>query len=120
MTNPLNFGQVAIDAADAGALAGFYSRLLERPVGDDASPYFATIPGDRSFPTIIFLKVPEERAGKNRIHLDFLANDPAPHVERALELGAAHAGEFDEYGTQWTTLSDPEGNVFDIGLLHRD
>ena len=52
--------------------------------------------------------------------LDFFATDPAPHVQRALELGATHAGEFDEYGTQWTTLSDPEGNVFDIGLAHQD
>ena len=120
MTNTLNFGQIAIDAADAVELAGFYSRLLDRPVGDDASPYFANIPGDGRFPTIIFLKVPEERAGKNRLHLDFFATDPAPHVQRALELGATHAGEFDEYGTQWTTLSDPEGNVFDIGLAHQD
>ena len=120
MTNTLNFGQIAIDAADAAELAGFYSRLLDRPVGDNANPYFATIPGDGRFPTMIFLKVPEDRAGKNRLHLDFFAENPAPHVERALELGATHAGEFDEYGTQWTTLSDPEGNVFDIGLEHLD
>lgn len=118
MTNNLNFGQIAIDASDAGKLADFYSRLLDRPVGADASPYFATIPGDSAFPTLIFLMVPEERAGKNRLHLDFLADDPVPHVERALELGATHAGEFDEYGTKWTTLGDPEGNVFDIGLSH--
>ena len=118
MTNTLNLGQIAMDASDAVELASFYSRLLDRPVGDDASPYFATIPGGSGFPTIIFLKVPEERFGKNRVHLDFLADDPAPHVERALELGATRVGEFDEYGTQWTTLGDPEGNVFDIGLAH--
>jgi hypothetical protein len=28
-------------------------------------------------------------------------------------------GEYDEYGAIWTTLADPEGNLFDIGLPHR-
>ena len=69
-------------------------------------------------PTIIFLKVPEERAGKNRLHLDFFAADHVAAANRALGLGATHLGEFDEYGTQWTTLGDPEGNVFDIGAAH--
>jgi hypothetical protein len=39
-------------------------------------------------------------------------------VERAVALGATKVAEFDEYGTRWTTLTDPEGNVFDIGLMH--
>ena len=39
-------------------------------------------------------------------------------MERALGLGATKVGEFDEYGTQWTTLADPEGNVFDVGVPH--
>ena len=65
MTNPLNFGQVAIDAADAGALAGSISDGSSGPSETMPAPDSATIPGDRSFPTIIFLKVPEERAGKN-------------------------------------------------------
>jgi hypothetical protein len=37
-------------------------------------------------------------------------------VERAISLGATKVAEFDEYGTRWTTMTDPEGNVFDIGV----
>jgi hypothetical protein len=38
----------------------------------------------------------------------------------AVALGAIKIGDFDQYGTQWTTLTDPEGNVFDIGAPHED
>ena len=75
---------------------------------------------DRTFPALMFLQVPEPRAGKNRWHLDFFAADPAAQVQRALELGAEKLGDFDEYGAKWTTLADPEGNVFDIGAALDD
>jgi len=32
-----------------------------------------------------------------------------------LGLGATRVAEFDEFGTRWVTMTDPEGNVFDIG-----
>ncbi len=120
MSNGLNFGQIAIDAADAAELAGFYSQLLDRPIGDGGSSFFSVIPGGSGFPTLMFLRVPDERSGKNRLHVDLVADDPTAHVDRALALGATQVGEFDEYGTKWTTLADPEGNVFDIGLAHQD
>ena len=43
------------------------------------------------------------------------AMDWAAEVERVVGLGATRVAEFDEYGTRWVTLTDPEGNVFDIG-----
>ena len=39
----------------------------------------------------------------------------AADIQRALAAGATHVGDFDEFGTQWSTLADVEGNVFDIG-----
>ena len=66
----------------------------------------------------MFVAVPEPRQGKNRMHLDLVATDLPAEVERAVALGATKIGEFDEYGTRWTTLTDPEGNVFDIGVRH--
>ena len=35
-------------------------------------------------------------------------------VDRLVAIGATKVGEFDEYGAHWITLSDPEGNVFDV------
>ena len=120
MTTTLRLGQVVVDSADAAAIAGFWSRLLDRPVGDGANQYFAVVPSapDGSAPALMFLAVPEPPAGKNRLHLDLVSPDQPAEVERAIRLGATRIGDFDEYGTRWTTLADPEGNLFDIGLPH--
>jgi hypothetical protein len=101
-----------IDSVDAAQLGGFWSQLLERPLIDGANQFFAVIPpaSDGSFPALMFLAVPEPRQGKNRQHLDLVSADPAGAVERAIALGATKISDFDEYGTQWTTLADPEGN----------
>jgi hypothetical protein len=114
----LGFGQVVIDSQRADDIASFWSALLERPVMDGANQFFAMIPAseDRSFPALMFLAVPEPRQGKNRVHLDLVATDIQAEVERAISLGATKVAEFDEYGTRWTTMTDPEGNVFDVGL----
>ena len=122
MTTTLGLGQVVIDSVDAAALAGFWSNLLERPLVDGANQFFAVIPHapDGTFPALMFLAVPEPRQGKNRLHLDLVSSDRAAAVARATELGARKVGDFDEYGTQWTTLTDPEGNVFDIALRRPD
>ena len=96
--------------------------MYKRQVLDGANQFFAVIPPaqDGSFPALMFLAVPEPRSGKNRLHLDLVSTDRAAAVARATELGARKVGEFDEYGTQWTTLADPEGNVFDIGVPRSD
>jgi hypothetical protein len=122
MTTTLSLGQIVVDSADAAVLAGFWSSLLERPVLDGANQFFAVIPAaeDGKFPALMFLAVPEPRSGKNRLHLDLVSVDRPAAVERAIQLGARKVGEFDEYGAQWTTLADPEGNVFDIGVPHSD
>jgi hypothetical protein len=116
----IGFGQVVIDSQRANEIAAFWSALLDRPINDGANQFFALIPAsdDRAFPALMFLAVPEPRQGKNRMHLDLVATDLPAEVERAVALGAIKIAEFDEFGTRWTTLTDPEGNVFDIGVRH--
>jgi hypothetical protein len=116
----IGLGQVVIDSQRADEIAAFWSALLERPVNNGANQFFAMIPAsdDRTFPALMFLAVPEPRVAKNRVHLDLVATDLPAEVERAVGLGATKVAEFDEYGTRWTTLTDPEGNVFDIGVRH--
>jgi hypothetical protein len=112
----LAIGNVTMDCENAAELAGFYAALLERPIDPGASVHFATVgkqTGDR--PVLMFIKVPDPTPGKNRIHLDLHTAAVAAEVERAVGLGAKHVGDFDEYGAVWTTLADPQGNLFDIG-----
>ncbi|WP_280218445.1 VOC family protein [Nocardia neocaledoniensis] len=112
----LTVDNITYDCANAGALAQFYAQLLERTVDPEASEFFATVgQTEGASPVLMFIQVPDKTPGKNVIHLDLHAPDWREHVDRAIALGAKHIGDFDEYGQQWATLADPEGNLFDIG-----
>jgi hypothetical protein len=112
----LSLGNVTVDCTHAATLAGFYAALLERTVDPGGSELFATIGrAEGARPVLMFLKVPDRTPGKNSIHLDLEAADVPAQVARAIGLGAKHVADFAEYGAVWTTLADPEGNLFDIG-----
>lgn len=106
---------VTFDCGDAGKLAAFWSQVLDRPVDPDASPGFASIGlAGNAWPQLMFCKVPEDKTAKNRVHLDLLAGDLDAEVGRLEELGARRGNEFAEGGVRWITLTDPEGNEFDV------
>jgi hypothetical protein len=119
---PVTLEHIVFDAANAAALAEFWAQLLEREVDPDANPYFATIGRTGTapmHPVFMFIQVPEGRVGKNRLHVDLASTNRDADIAKALAAGATHVGDFDEYGTQWTTLADIEGNVFDIAAAQQ-
>lgn len=112
----LSIAHLTIDCTNAAELAGFYATLLDRPVDEGASAYFATVgKAAGTSPVLMFIQVPDRTPGKNSVHLDLHTADRSGQVARAVSLGAKQVADFDEYGAVWTTLTDPEGNVFDIG-----
>jgi predicted enzyme related to lactoylglutathione lyase len=119
---PLTHKAVTFDCADATVVSGFWSAVLGRPVDTTpmpASPIFASIGlGDSSRIAYMFIQVPEAKMVKNRAHLDLEADDIAAEVARVISLGATHIHDKEEFGLQWTTLADPEGNEFCIGTPH--
>ena len=108
----LTLANITFDCADAAALAGFWSQVLRRPVGGDANQYFATIGAADPGPTLMFLKVGEDKSAKNRCHVDLTADDRDAEVKRLLDLGASYVAEHREHGLEWTVLRDPSGNEF--------
>jgi hypothetical protein len=112
----LAISNVTVDSHHAADLAGFYAALLGRAVDSGASEHFATVgKAAGEHPILMFIQVPDRTPGKNSIHLDLTSPDRAGETARAVGLGAKHVADFDEYGARWTTLTDPEGNLFDIG-----
>jgi len=103
---------VTFDCRDAAALAGFWSAVLEQPVEDGASEWFARVVGE---PNLLFLQVPEARTGKNRVHLDLDAPSLDEARQRLEALGATFVHEKDEHGLRWLTFRDPEGNELCVG-----
>ena len=112
----LTFAAITFDCSDAEKVAAFWSGLLDRKVDHGASGDFASIGWGGSEPAWFFQRVPEERRVKNRVHPDLMSTDRDADVERALGLGASRIADFEEAGVKWTTLTDPEGNEFDIAV----
>jgi hypothetical protein len=114
----LSVGSVTVDCNDVATVAGFWSAALGVPLDPDASPYMASLNRNASgLPRFMFLKVPEAKIAKNRLHLDLLVDRDVPRAEevaRLVGLGATHLADKDEWGHSWAVLTDPEGNEFCI------
>ncbi|QLY31278.1 VOC family protein [Nocardia huaxiensis] len=115
----VKLANITFDCRNAAELAGFYAQLLDLTVDKDANEHFATVGTEAGHsPTLMFLQVPDKNPGKNVVHLDLVADDLPAQIDRAVALGAKHIGDFDEFGIQWATLADPEGNLFDVAVGH--
>lgn len=114
----LSIAAITFDCHNATELGTFWSAVFDQPIDAEPAPsqFFASIgrstPG--SGPTMMFIAVPEGKTSKNRVHLDLEADDREAEVARLVELGATVVHDKDEWGTRWTTLTDPEGNEFCI------
>lgn len=106
---------LGLDCADAARLADFWAEVLGRSVDDGATSDFASI-GMHGVPGSVWLfqKVPEGKAAKNRMHPDLVTADLDAEVARIVSLGAGKQAEYAEGGVRWWTLTDPEGNEFDV------
>ncbi|HLH21135.1 MAG TPA: VOC family protein [Chloroflexota bacterium] len=107
----LQLANVTFDAADPPKLAAFWAAATGRRI-ERSEPYFAVLTSDADPIRMLFLKVPEGKTVKNRMHVDFTAADREAEVARLVGLGATRGPSHDEYGVNWTVLQDPEGNEF--------
>jgi catechol 2,3-dioxygenase-like lactoylglutathione lyase family enzyme len=108
--DPPRLLQVTIDCADPDRLAGFWPALLGVEVRGRQHQFvhLAAQPGRGV--GLAFQQVPEPRAAKNRVHLDFLVDDLEAAVSRAVELGATKLELHTMDGHHWWVVADPDGN----------
>jgi hypothetical protein len=133
--------QVTFDAADPGALAEFWAVALDYavqppPDGFDSWEDFAVtvgIPREKwndvsavidpagEGPRMLFLRVPEGKAAKNRLHLDVSVGGEhddgrwgrvEEHVEVLVKAGATVVEPRQDETSRWMVMLDPEGNEF--------
>jgi len=111
---------ITVDAHNPKALAEFWADVLGWSVGEDGDDIGWWIerelndPKNTGFPDILFLKVPDSKVVKNRLHLDLRPDDQALEVERLEKLGAKkiEIGQSTDPDTTWVVMADPEGNEF--------
>ncbi|CAM4201860.1 VOC family protein [Nocardia ninae] len=108
---------VTIDCADPYKLASFWSDITGWPVSDEdeADDDETLLVAPEPVPGLLFIRVPEGKTVKNRIHFDWVPTERTrdEEVERVIGLGATL---FEDHrtadGLGWVTLRDPEGNEF--------
>ena len=110
---------VCIDTTNPARLADFWQAALgwRRTFEKDDQIVLEPPAGSKEdgvAPDLLFLRVPEEPSGKNRLHLDLRPKDQAAEVTRLEQLGARRAdvGQGPEVG--WVVMTDPDGNYFDV------
>ncbi|MET9019126.1 VOC family protein [Actinopolymorpha sp. NPDC004070] len=108
---------VVVDAADPGRLAAFWEAALGWRRTHDSPGEVALEPPagsicDAVAPDLLFVRVPDVRAGKNRLHLDLRPEDQAAEVTRLESLGASRADVGQTADASWVVMTDPEGNEF--------
>jgi hypothetical protein len=113
------FRHLTIDCANPYELATFWSQVTGWPLsaedvpGDDEVLLQAPDP----LPGFLFIRVPETKTVKNRLHIDWVPTDRTrdEEVDRLLGLGASlYEDHRAPDGRGWVTLTDAEGNEFCI------
>ena len=109
---------LCIDTGDPAKIAAFWQSalgwrrtsesddevVLEPPEGS---------PEDGVAPDLLFLRVPEGKVVKNRLHLDLRPGDQAAEVARLEALGARRVS-IGQGEVSWVVMADPDGNEFDV------
>ena len=108
---------IQIDTQDPEPLAAFWCEVLGTEIDDrlDDPPHYINLKSAESGgPHVSFQRVPEPKAGKNRLHFDLLVDDVDEACARVEALGGRRVGkrDFHEYGYSWRVMADPQGNEF--------
>ena len=108
-----SFWGLAMDANDVESLAAFWCDAAGYKLADNHFPYVAVLTSDDPLqPRMIILHVPEPKTAKNRVHIEFKADDLKSESERMIALGATLVAEREFGDTQWIVMQDPGGNEF--------
>jgi catechol 2,3-dioxygenase-like lactoylglutathione lyase family enzyme len=124
---------IVVDCDDATPLARFWAealgwrvvesdraeleRLADKGIHDpedDPSVMVEPPEGETpGLPVLFFVEVPEPKLGKNRLHIDVVADGSVDDDVIRLEgMGATLRNWAEEEGTVWAVMLDPEGNEF--------
>ncbi len=108
----LRLWTIVVDALNPNVLAHWWADVLGWKIFFENDDQVVITTPDERFPGIVFVRVPEHKATKNRLHFDLAPDDQEHDVALLLRLGArkVEVGQRAEDG--WVVLADPEGNEF--------
>ncbi|OLZ49624.1 VOC family protein [Amycolatopsis keratiniphila] len=126
MTSRLEW--TTIDCADPRRLAEFWCGVLGYVVYEDKGEVVEIGPDPEvpdaerladlrrgpAVPSMAFVRVPDGKSGKNRVHFEItpIDGDQRSELDRLLALGASTVDLGQGENLSWVVLADPEGNEF--------
>jgi hypothetical protein len=104
--------QIVVDCRDPQSLVRFWAALLLGGDPADRARGWSHVEPPEGV-RLAFQSVAEDKAVKNRLHLDIAAVVMEPAIAQALRMGATRVGEkvTDDQGV-FQIMADPEGNEF--------
>ena len=107
----LEWEQVVVDSARPAELGRWWAAALGWVVTYETDDEFEIRATPERLPGLLFIPVPDQKSGKNRLHLDLRPADQSAEVDRLVSLGARRA-DIGQGAVSWVVLADPEGNEF--------
>jgi catechol 2,3-dioxygenase-like lactoylglutathione lyase family enzyme len=123
----LRWYSTVINCRDPRALAHWWAETLGWQLVHEADDECVAVPAHLDIedlrhvpwaempPGLVFVPVPEDKAGLNRLHLDLACHvddDRDALIAGLVERGATYADVGQGDDVTWTVLRDPEGNEF--------
>ncbi len=119
MSENLRIQCITIDCENPRTLADFWAAALDWKITfeDENEVSLELLDGSPEvgrIPDLLFIKNPDLKSVKNRLHLDLRPLDQEAEVSRLESLGAKRIeiGQSDDIDTSWVVMADPEGNEF--------
>lgn len=119
MRENLRIQCITIDCENPRALADFWAAALVWKItfedeNEVALELLDGSPEAGRIPDILFLRNPDRKSVKNRLHLDLRPLNQEAEVSRLESLGAKRIeiGQSEYSETSWVVMADPEGNEF--------
>jgi len=106
---------LVLDCTNPTALKEFWREALSyREFYADDTVAILVPDDDTNASPLVLQQVPEPRSGKNRMHLDIVADDIQPEIARLEKIGARRLEEDTRNigDVQWVVMADPEDNEF--------
>lgn len=104
---------ITIDTANPHKLAVWWSEALGIAVANDYGQ-IVQLAASPAVPPFQFQKIEDVPTQRNRVHFDLKTADLDGETARLVALGATVVQKFELPQIRYTTLSDPDGNKFDL------
>ncbi|MEX0684344.1 MAG: VOC family protein [Dehalococcoidia bacterium] len=112
----LRWSNICIDSTDPAPLARWWADALSWRITHEGDDEVVLEPPagskeDGVSPDILFLKVPEGKTLKNRVHIDLRPEHRDAEVARLETLGGKRI-DIGQGDVTWVVMADPQGNEF--------